>query len=228
MPGDIRRRVRMLAATALLITVTMLTACGEGSKSLVQTIRAGVLGGPAVAVSPDDVARRPLFQLLVSNEHGKALLILGNVDGHREAWYGPRGSAVFLEEGRVVKTANLEENLEGTRVIGTNPFVSGLHRLAAPVEFDSVDDWSPGYRYGVVVHNRLVPADVESVEILGQSRQLLRVDEERRSGDASWNVTAHYWVDPETGFIWKSHQQLGPGLGMELVQLKPRLQGGPR
>jgi len=166
--------------------------------------------------------------LLVSNEHGKALLILGNVDGRREAWYGPRGSAIFLEEGRVVKTANLEGNLDGTRIIGSDPFDTGLHQLTAPVDFDSIDDWSPGYRYGVVVHNRLVPAGVETVEILGQSRQLRRVDEERRSREASWSTTARYWVDPETGFIWKSQQQLGPGLSMELIQLKPRLQGGPR
>lgn len=227
MPGDTRRRVRLLAALGLC-GIIMLAGCGEAPKSLVQTVRAGVLGGPPLATSPEDVAKRPLFQLLASNQHGNALLILGNVDGNREIWYGPRGTAAFLEEGRIVKTANLEGDLEGSRIIGTDPFVAGLHRLETPVEFDSVDDWSPGYRYGSVVHNRLVPAGIETVNILGQPRRLRRVDEDRRSDDASWKATSHYWVDTETGFIWKSQQQLGPGLALELLQLKPRLQGGPR
>ena len=217
---------RWIAAVILFALMSMLAGCGELSKSLAQTVRAGVTGGPPVAASPEDVAARPLFQMLASNENGKALLILGNVDGPREIWYGPQRTAVFLEQGRVVKTANLVANIEGTRIVGTDPFLAGLHRLTGPVDFDSIEDWSPGYRCGVAVHHRIVPAGIETVPILGQQRDLLRVDEERNA--ASWTSRSHYWVDPDTGFIWRSQQQLAPGVALELVQLKPRLQGGPR
>jgi hypothetical protein len=227
MPGTRGRFARILSVVLATLTVALLAGCGELSKSLAQTVRASVTGGPDVPVSPADVASRPLFQVLAVNEYGKALLILGNVQGHQEIWYGPRGSAVFLDRGRVVKTANLARNLDGSRITGPDPFASGLHRLAGPIEFESIDDWSPGYQYGIPVRSRLTPAGRETVEILGKPRELLRVDEAREAGAGGWHATAHFWVDPETGFIWKSVQQLGPGMELTLTQLKPRLAGGP-
>lgn len=217
---------RRIVPAVMLGLLIMLAGCGELSRSVTQTARGSVTGGPPLPISPTEVASRPLFQLLVRTEHGKALLILGNIEGTREIWYGPRGSAVFLEYGRVVKTANLETNLEQTRVTDGNPFAKGLNHVDGTLAFDSVDDWSPGYRYGNAVHSTLIRGDVETIEILGKPHSLLRVDE-KRGVAAGWSATNHYWVDPDTGFIWKSEQTVAPGLTLTLVQLKPRLQGGP-
>ncbi|QWT20721.1 YjbF family lipoprotein [Bacillus sp. NP157] len=218
---------RRFASAALCLAIAGLGACSDLSRSLVQTVRGGVLGGDALPVSPAEVASRPLFQALAETQHGKGLLILGNVDGTREAWYGPHETAVFLEHGRIAKTANLDGDLVASRIVGMDPFAAGLNHVTDAVEYDSVDDWSPGYRFGVPVHGRLTRGALETVTILERPKTLLRIDERRDSAAAGWSVENHYWVDPDTGFIWKSQQTLAPGLRVEVTQLKPRLQGGP-
>lgn len=226
-PGSKRTVWHFVTRLCACASLLLLGACSDLSRSLVQTVRGGVLGGPPVPASPAEVAARPLFQILATTRHGEALLILGNVDGIREAWYGPAQTAVFLERGRIVQTANLEANLVASRIIGADPFTKGLQNIADSVDYDSVDDWSPGFRYGVPVHGRLTRAGIETVTILERPRQLLRIDETRQSDVAQWVVHNHYWVDPATGFIWKSDRMIVPGVRIQMIQLKPRLQGGP-
>jgi len=218
---------RALAAAASLCALGLLASCGEAARSVGQTVGGAIGRSPALPISPAEVAARPLFQMVGQTQHGQALLILGNVDGIQEVWYGPRGTALFLERGRIVKTANLEQNLDASRISGVNPFESGLHRIHGTVDYESTDDWSPGYRYGVPVSGHLVPSGVETIEILGKPRQALRVDDIRTSKAANWSATSHFWVDPATGFVLKSEQWLAPGLRVDTLQLKPRLQGGP-
>lgn len=168
-----------------------------------------------------EVAARPYYQLEATTPDGHAVLILGNLDGPRQDWYGSNGVVVFLEHGQVVQTAGLAQNLDGLRQPAGNPFARGLQHLSAPVDYVRQEDWSPGYRYGVPVHARLTPAGSDQLTILGQTRNVLRIDEQVDAPAAGWHATNHYWVDPTDGFVWKSVQQVAPGLAITLVQLRP-------
>jgi hypothetical protein len=167
------------------------------------------------------VAALPYYQLAASTRDGQAVLILGNVDGTREDWYGNNHVVVFLEHGQLTGTAGLPQNLDGLHQPDDTPFTRGLQHLSAPVEYTYTVDWSPGYRYGVPVHARLNPAGTTQLDILGQTHDVLRIDEELDAPAAGWHATNHYWVDPADGFVWKSVQQIAPGLPITLVQLRP-------
>ncbi|HTA65901.1 MAG TPA: YjbF family lipoprotein, partial [Xanthomonadaceae bacterium] len=108
-----------------------------------------------------------------------------------------------------------------------NPFVPGLQGLGSGFEGIRIVDWSPGYRYGVAEHVRLVPAGMEDVNILGTIHHLRRVDEHVDSPEAGFTAENHYWIDPADGFIWKSHQVVAPGMPLDLVQLRPYRDGTP-
>jgi hypothetical protein len=77
----------------------------------------------------------------------------------------------------------------------------------------------PGYRYGVPVTGSLQQVGHETLSILGKTRSLLHVQEALRGSE--WSTTNHYWVDPGSGFIWKSVQAIGPDASLEITQLKP-------
>jgi hypothetical protein len=173
--------------------------------------------GPTAA----EVAARPYYQMEATTRDGQAVLILGNLDGDREDWYGSHGVVVFLRRGQVVQTSGLPQNLDGLRQDADNPFARGLQHLTAPVDYVRSEDWSPGYRYDVPVHVHLVPAGTTRIAILGQARTVLRVDEQLDAPAAGYRATNHYWVDPHDGFVWKSEQQIAPGLTITLVQLRP-------
>jgi hypothetical protein len=195
--------------------------CTDLSRSSIDAMKLAVHGSPSVDPSAAEVAAKPYYQLEATSPQGSAVLILGNLDGHREAWYGTHQAVVFIEHGRVVQTVGLSQNLDGLQLPANDPFVRGLQTLTAPIEYSRGEDWSPGYRYGVLVDARLSPAGSEQITILGTTHQVLRVDEQLSAPAAHYRATNHYWVDPQDGFVWKSEQQVVPGLTLKLLQLRP-------
>ena len=206
---------------AMLLAALVLAGCTAVSSSSIDAVKLAIRQHHQPPLTAAEVAARPYYQLEASTPSGHAVLILGNLDGKREDWYGAHGVVVFLEHGQVVRTAGLPQNLDGLQQAADNPFARGLQRLTAPVEYTRYEDWSPGYRYGVPVHVRLTPAGTGQLAILGQTRTVLRVDEQLDAPAAGWHAVNHYWVDPADGFVWKSVQQVTPGLPITLVQLRP-------
>ncbi|MEY2149722.1 YjbF family lipoprotein [Rhodanobacter sp. 115] len=204
-----------------LLLVTVLAGCTAVSSSSVDAVKLVVQQHRDHSPTAAEVAARPYYQMQASTREGHAVLILGNVDGAREDWYGSHGVVVFLKHGQVVQTAGLSQNLDGLHQSPDNPFARGLQHLNGPLDYVRHEDWSPGYRYDVVVQARLVPAGTEQLTILGQTHTVLRVDEHLSAPAAHYRATNRYWVDPVDGFIWKSVQQVAPGMAITLVQLRP-------
>jgi hypothetical protein len=213
-----RRRWQSFLLAWLLLGVY---GCTDLARSSVDAMKLAVHGQSWVEPGAAEVAAKPYYQLEATSPQGSAVLILGNVDGHREAWYGTPHVVVFLEHGRVVQTVGLSQNLDGLKLPPNDPFVRGLQTLTGPIEYSRSEDWSPGYRYGVHVDARLIPAGTEQITLLGTIHQVLRVDEELSAPAAHYRATNHYWVDPQDGFVWKSEQQVVPGLTLKLAQLRP-------
>jgi hypothetical protein len=95
------------------------------------------------------------------------------------------------------------------------------------MDYVRTEDWSPGYRYGVIVDARLVPAGRTEITILGTPHTVLRVDEQLSAPAAGYHATNHYWVDPRNGYVWKSEQHVTPQLTLTLTALRPYLGSQP-
>lgn len=216
-----RRRPSTWPRALTLLPLLLLGGCSNLSRSSYDSLKLALHGRPAVHPTAATVAAKSYFQMQATGPDGSAVLILGNLDGARQAWYGTHGVIVFIEHGRVVQTGGLRTNLEGVRLPTDDPFARGLNKLSAPLQYRMSADWSPGYRYGVPIEATLKPAGRERIDILGQSHEVLRVDEQVASPSLDYRATNHYWVDPRDGFIWKSEQHVAPGMDLILVQLRP-------
>ncbi|MEW9624540.1 YjbF family lipoprotein [Rhodanobacter geophilus] len=206
---------------AWLLALLLLQGCSDLSRASYDTLRLALHGKPTVHPTAATVAAKPYYQMQATGPGGSAVLILGNLDGGRQAWYGAHGVVVFLEHGRVVQTSGLQANLDHLLPPADDPFVHGLQMLTAPVSYRMRQDWSPGYRYDVPVDATLTPAGRERIDILGEVHDVLRVDEQLAAPGLHHRATNHYWVDPHDGFIWKSEQHIAPGVDLQLVQLRP-------
>lgn len=240
MPSDHRLRIRAMerdvagsdsnscgarwpAAKWLCVAlgVLVLGGCTTISASTYDTVKLALHQHHPLVLTSASVNARPYFQLEAIAGRNQAVLILGGVDGARHYWYGHGGVILVLDHGQLVQTVGLAQNLDGVHLPAANPFVRGLQHLTGPVTYVRHDDWSPGYRYGVRVLARLVPMGTTRLTILGRVRRVLRVDETLDAPAAHDQTTNRYWVDPRDGFIWKSEQQVAPGLTLTLVQLRP-------
>lgn len=212
---------RVIGALVGLVSLA-LSGCSDVSRSSLESIRQTWHGPPKMAPSADEVQAKPFFQMRATTGSGDAILILGNVDGQRQLWYGKDGVVVVLEHGRVTQTVGLSQNLDASHTRSTSdPFEAGLHKLDAPTTFEREDDWSPGYRYGIAVQSRLTPSGSTDIDILGTPHHVLLITEDVTAKVAGYHAVNRYWVDPQDGFIWMSEQEILPGLKLKLVQLKP-------
>lgn len=203
---------------ALLLITLALTGCGVVGRTSIKTMQLAVQGTPDVQPSAAEVAAKPYPQIKVSGPNGGAVLVLGNIDAGRQAWYSSERSIVFLQDGLLVGTHGGTPELQQMWIEGDNPF-HALHTLQGTVAVQRRYDLMPGYRYGMPVTGTLERLGAEPVDILGKVRTLVHVRETLRG--MQWKGENHYWVDPASGFIWKSQQMIAPGTRLEITQLKP-------
>lgn len=214
-----RLRATLLVASSALL---MLSACTDVSRGTVDAMRLAWHGQPKLTPTAQEVSAKLFYQMRATTATGDAVLILGNVDGRRQLWYGNDGGVVVLQDGRVVQTIGLPQNLDGSRVPDTqDPFHTGLQTLRSPQGYAREDDWSPGYRYGIKVVAELTPSGNADIDILGTQHHVLLVTEKVTAKAAGFRATNRYWIDPTDGFVWMSEQQVMPGLTLKLVQLRP-------
>lgn len=226
----------MIGATAMrrgarcslvLAAALLLGGCSDWARSVAETARRVAKPSPDLP-TPAQVLARPYFQLQVDQGRQSVVLVLGNVDGDREAWYSHNGVILFVRHGVLVKTFGLAQaNLDATALPAGSPFLDGLQKLTVPVTANRQVDLSPGYRYGVTLVSELVPGGLETVQILGQPRQLRRIDEHVHSGALHWHADNRYWVDPADGLVWKTRQTLPTGTTLTLTMLRPYRESTP-
>lgn len=203
---------------ALLLIILALTGCGVVGRTSLKTVQLAVKGAPDVQPTAAEVGAKPYPQIKVSGPNGGAVLVLGNIDAGRQAWYSSERSIVFLQDGLLVGTHGGTPELQQMWIEGANPF-HALHTLQGTVTVQRRYDLMPGYRYGVAVTGTLERLGAEPVDILGKVRTLVHVRETLRG--TQWKGENHYWVDPASGFIWKSQQMIAPGTHLDITQLKP-------
>lgn len=215
---------RFLHAVVCALALWLVAGCSTVSVGSVESLRLALHGDTADA-TPASVAASPYFQLQVDASSGRAILILANTAHGVLGWYGVGHDIVFTRDGLVTRTVGLPQNLDTSVFPGADPFHEGLHRLHGTTRYTRRMDWSPGYRYGVVLDGQLVPGGLEDVTILDTVHRLRRVDETL----VGQGVHLHnrYWVDPADGFIWKSRQYVAPDYPLELVQLRPYRESAP-
>lgn len=208
----------LLACLGLLAVLA--SGCSSLARSSLDAIHLAIAGDrPGAVPSAQEVADNPYAQISVDAGHGAAVLVLGGVDDGRQAWYSGDGRIIYLRDGVLEGSAGLSENAAAIRIAGGRiPFhdaAAAAHTVSTVREYD----WMPGYRYGVRVEGRLQRLEHATVDILGVAHDVIRFRE--RLAGPGIDATNEYWVDPASGFVWKSRQMLTPDISLEIVQLKP-------
>ncbi|WP_255516485.1 YjbF family lipoprotein [Luteimonas suaedae] len=210
----------ILPGSLLLAAALLVAGCGSTSlsRASLEGLRLAFARAPDVTPTAEQVAASPYAQIQVVGPEGGAVLLLGNVDDGRQAFYSGDRKIVYLRDGLLSGSHGLAQDAADIRIEGDNPFAR-LPQLQQPRQVARRYDWMPGYRYGVPVTGRLRRVGNTRMTILGVERDLLHFRETLRGPGVE--ATNDYWADPASGFIWKSRQLLAPGITLEILQLKP-------
>ncbi|MGH8529116.1 MAG: YjbF family lipoprotein [Nevskiales bacterium] len=178
------------------------------------------------AFSAQDVARLPYASMGVRiGESRQALVVLAKNINDDLYWVTADQLLFVTRFGRLIRTNGLIKDLKTTRFGALDPVQTGLQRVPPGgetlVRFVDLRPAQPREK-DVAATSVFHPKEEDVITILGQPRVTLRVEEHVSYWRWNWHVKNQYWVDPGTGFVWKSLQHTAPQLGVtELEMFKP-------
>lgn len=199
-----------LAATALL------AGCGSTSNFTYRQY-ASVMGqGLKAMFSHADVSRQTAAAIPYAsmgyrlNGGDEGILVLATGSDESQLWTAASHVVLQTHGGRIIQTVGLPHDLGGLASQQNAALPPLAAALQAPYSSARLADFPQTAAYGVPVVCVTSARRQENVSILGQSIATMRVDENCNSSSLNWRFVNSYWLDPKTGFAWRSLQHISP------------------
>lgn len=189
-------------------------ACGHSYVSDVFDMARGtVTKGDDLRLTRADIDRIPYASIAIRLGDGpQALLVLGRYDGDKLDWISARREVIVTRRGRVVKTHGLPQDVTETVFLTADPVGEPSAAVAAAQPCLRTLDLDPGHRDGVVVSSHFARIGDETLEILGERIPTELWQERGAARQFAWDFVNLYWIDPRSGYVWKSRQAAAPAL----------------
>jgi hypothetical protein len=206
-----------LGVKALGLAATiMLAGCGSGGNFTYRQY-AGVMGqGFKAMFSRGDVSRETAAAIPYAsmgyrlNGGDEAILVLATGSDDGQLWTAASHVVLQTRGGRITQTVGLPHDLGGLASQQNGALPPLAAALQAPFSSARLADFPQIAAYGVPVACVTAAQRQENVSILGQSIATMRVDENCNSSGLNWRFVNSYWLDPKTGFAWRSLQHISP------------------
>jgi Group 4 capsule polysaccharide lipoprotein gfcB, YjbF len=144
------------------------------------------------------------------NGGDEAVLVLATKTEQSELWTASSHVVFQTSHGRITRTVGLPRDLGGLTPQDSAELPPLSAALKAPFTSRRFADLPQGNIYGLPITCTTVAGRPETIVILGQALSAMRVDENCESRQLNWRFVDNYWLDPKTGYSWRSHQHLSP------------------
>ena len=173
-----------------------------------------------VRVTRQQAAAIPYASLGFSLDDGNQnILVLATDSGGELLWTSAAHVVIVTRQGRIVRTLGLGHDLAGVTTRDERPLPGPAAALIAPFTSTRLEDFPERGLYGVLVSCRAHLVGRQSIKILGQAIPVSRVDESCTSRRPEWTFTDTFWVDGDTGQVWRSRQHIHPDGGTVETEL---------
>lgn len=217
-PYRAARAVRGLAGGALAILLASCSSSGSGNTNYAQfyqLMRESLSASfGKIRVTRDQAASVAYASMGYSLDGGnQAMLILATDSGGELLWTSSAHVVIVTRQGRIVRTLGLGHDLSGLTTRNNTPSPPLTAAIQAPFTSTRLQDFPELGLYGVEVSCRATATGRQSIKILGQAVPTVRVDESCRSSRPDWSFTDNFWVDGDSGLVWRSRQHVHPNGG---------------
>jgi hypothetical protein len=213
-----RKALRTAPVLAAVILLGGCSVIGGGDVSSLYVIAKNLWGG-GQKVTLAEAAAVPYASMGISlGDTSEVMIILAGDAGGQRLWTSATKIAITTKDGRIVRTAGFEHNLGGYEPRGDSVDEDGRRTVRWQADFPDLN------LYSVSITCQDHPAGDETIIILGKDIHARRIDESCASAGSQldWSFKNTYWVDPESGLVWRSIQHVHPQLdAIETEILRP-------
>lgn len=213
----------MKTVISLALLAGCLSGCSLQSNPYLETLQAATVGAPDASKTAAEVAAIPYASAyLTVGDLPRAFVVLAFAEQGQMKWISADRNLFVMQHGRLVKTVGLDTDLRWLDAIQLDPLNKPLAISSQGSGWQTQAEWSKDYVSGHELHAVLYRRELESKVILGQSRQLLHIEEQVEDRQLNSRWRNDFWVDPKSGEVVISRQQLGPQMPIiEFTLLKP-------
>ena len=218
--------VRLMALAAALLLLSGCDSTGTSDYSLYyqalrQSISAGL--GAEPRITRDQAAKIPYASIGYRVDDGpEQLLVLATDSGGQQLWTSAAHVVIVTRDGRVVRTVGLAQDVSAVTPQKGQELVSPSAASSGSQTHVRLEDFPGIPAYGAAVTCTATPRGPETIVILGRGITTRKIDEACHSDMLDWSFTDSYWVDPQSGLVWRSIQHVSPKAGaIEIETLRP-------
>ena len=156
------------------------------------------------------------------NGGSEQLVVLATDANGEQLWTSAAHIVIVTRGGRIVRTVGLEHDVSGVTPKNGQQLPDVAAALKANATYARLEDFPDIPAYGVALTCTLSRKGGQTVTILGRGVATIRIDEACRGMEGKWSFTDIFWVDPDSGFTWRSRQNISPkGPVIETEVLRP-------
>ena len=205
-------------AGLLSLIVLSLAGCNSMTQTSVENLTLAIRG-PAPLLTVDEVNRIGRSILLVNYQQSQSTLGSPAPEQAVAEWHGLQQMLV-LHNGRLIQSAGLPEDADMTQTLkADDPFVTGLLQVSDGQMVERQVDFPRRYLTGLRQTATYRRAGEERLTLMGQERQVVRIDERVRMPELGFSTTNRYWLDPASGQVLRSQQTLLPDTSPLIITL---------
>ena len=258
---NIKPKKKIKILVFFVFTSIFLSSCSavglknEGSKFVLSNIWVSsfskiIYGYPDAPISREMVEAIPYASMKVKIGKGPGgLMILQKIENKKLSWVSKDEVMIQIENGRIIRTSNLNNDLVDYYYANDIPFYDLLNNIDTKMLTNVVDEGSfrkifnflnfnekisnknshksgrvislsnPSARHLELTVRTSYKDELEEINILDYEYNLIKVTETIENKMINWKYDNTYWVDPENGFVWKSIQQMAPNVPPIILEI---------
>jgi hypothetical protein len=176
-----------------------------------------------IRVTREQAAAIPYASLGYTIDGGNQdLLVLATNSGGDLLWTSAAHVVIVTRDGRIIRSVGLGRDVSNVTSRDERGLPSPGTAGQAPFSSTRLEDFPDLGLYGVRLSCRAQLAGRQNIKILGQPIATIRVDESCSSRNPDWSFTDNFWLDKDSGFIWRSRQHVHPkGTQVEIEIFRP-------
>jgi len=182
-------------------------------------IKNALIGYPDLNITREFVENIPYASgLLKIGKGAQGLVILEKVEDKNYFWVSKDKVYILTKDGRIERSLGLLNNL--TKITSIDQSFKEVLTKPNPVtDYYSYYSFEEPLLLDLKVSISIENKGIQEIEILGERKKLILIEESISSDLIGWKEKNKFWVDPNDYFVWKSEQNISPKLPKFIFQV---------
>ena len=189
-----------------------------------KAIKNALIGYPDLNITREAVENIPYASALLKIGKGaEGLVILESIENKNYLWVSKDNVYLVIRDGRIERSLGLINNHNLTQIMSIDQSFKSLLTKTNPVsKYYSYYSFEEPLLVDLKVSISIENKGIQEIEILGERKKLILIEESISSELIRWNEKNKFWVDPDDYFVWKSIQYISPKLPKFTIQVTKR------